>query len=54
MLLLKEDNLENNNLLLQVKGMFFIAQLILQPTAGNMAPPPVWDNHLFLLSESRI
>lgn len=50
MLFLKEGNLKNDNLLFQVKVMFFTAQLILQPTAGNMLPPRVLEIHLILLS----
>lgn len=50
MLFLKEGNLKNDNLLFQLKVMFFTAQLILQLTAGNMLPPPVLEIHLILLS----
>lgn len=50
MLFLKEGNLKNDNLLFQVKVMFFTAQLILQPTPGNTLPPPVLEIHLILLS----
>lgn len=50
MLFLKEGNLRNDNLLFQVKVMFFTAQLILQLTAGNMMPPPVLEIHLILFS----
>lgn len=50
MLFLKEENFKNDNLLFQVKAIFFTAQLILQLTAGNMLPPPVVEIHLILLS----
>lgn len=51
MLFWKEGNLKNDNLLFHVKVMFCTAQLILQPAAGNMPPPPVLEIHLILLWE---
>lgn len=48
MLFLRKGNLKNDNLLFQVKVMFFTAQVILQPTAGNTPPPPALEIHLRL------
>lgn len=52
MLFLKKGNLKNDNLLFQVKVMFFTAQVILQPTAGNTPPPPALEIRLRLWEQN--